>query len=242
MTHQCQPVAVASETNQVHRYLSRESFGLLEQKMICSKYKTDSILFWEGDTAKYIYFIYKGQVKISKTTEEGKELIFYFLQAGDMFGEFGGFEEVQHSFSARAMEDVEIGAISLADLESAISKDGKLAVEFIKWMGVLQRTTESKFRDLLLYGKTGALASTLIRLSNSYGKLTPEGIQITIKLTNTELANMIGTARESVNRMLSDYKSQGIISFDHGIMTIHQLHALQEVVSCPGCSPDVCRI
>lgn len=242
MAHSCSPIDLTSEASQINRFLSKVSFEQLEQRMIHSKYSNGSTLFWEGDTAQYIYFIYKGQVKISKTTEEGKELIFYLLQPGDLFGEFGGFVEVQHSFTAKVIEDAEIGVISIADLESAITKDGKLAVEFIKWMGLLQRTTESKFRDLLLYGKTGALASTLIRLSNSYGKLTPDGIQITIKLTNTELANMIGTARESVNRMLSEYKSAGILSFDHGVLTIHKLQALKDVVSCPDCPTEICRI
>lgn len=242
MAHNCSPIEVSSEANQINRFLSPESFAILEQAMTRSKYESGSHLFWEGDSAHYLYFIYKGQVKISKTTEEGKELIFYLLQKDDFFGELGGFNDVQHSFTAEAIKDTEVGVISISDLEATIAKDGRLAVEFIKWMGILQRTTESKFRDLLLYGKTGALASTLIRLSNSYGKLTPDGIQITIKLTNTELANMIGTARESVNRMLSEYKSSGVLSFDHGVLTIHKLQDLKDVVSCPDCPAEICRI
>jgi CRP/FNR family transcriptional regulator len=53
---------------------------------------------------------------------------------------------------------------------------------------------------------------------------------------------MIGTARESVNRMLSEYKSAGVLSFDQGVLTIHKLQDLKDVVSCPDCPAEICRI
>ena len=231
-----------AEAHDVKYFLSPANFKLLEQHMTCSKFEAGHMLFWEGDPADHLYTLYSGQVKVVKTTEDGKELIFYMLQQGDFFGEFGGFASLTHQFTAQAMSDVEVGVIAIRELEMLIASNGSLALELIKWMGMLQRKTESKFRDLLLYGKTGALASTLIRLTNSYGKLTPEGIQITIKLTNTELANMIGTARESVNRMLSDFKASGTLSLDHGMITIHDLQALKNVVACPDCPDEICRI
>lgn len=234
--------AVQQEAHDVKQFLSADNFALIEKQMVCAKFSAGNMLFWEGDAAEYLYTLYSGQVKVGRTTEDGKELIFYMLQQGDFFGEFGGFAQLTHQFTAQAMSDVEVGMIAIRDLEQLIASNGSLALEFMKWMGLLQRKTESKFRDLLLYGKTGALASTLIRLSNSYGKLTPEGIQITIKLTNTEIANMIGTARESVNRMLGDFKSSGVLSIEHGIITIHKLQALKEVVACPDCPDEICRI
>lgn len=244
MTPTCHSLKVMQheEAHDVRHFLSEENYALVEKQMTCSKFAAGSMLFWEGDPAAYLYTLYSGQVKVVKTTEDGKELIFHMLQKGDFFGEFGGFAELTHQFTAQAMSDVEVGVIAIRDLEALIASNGSLAIAFMKWMGLLQRKTESKFRDLLLYGKTGALASTLIRLSNSYGKLTPEGILITIKLTNTELANMIGTARESVNRMLSDFKADGVLSLDHGMITIHKLQALKDVVSCPDCPDEICQI
>ena len=79
----------------------------------------------------------------------------------------------------------------------------------MKWMGIHHRITQTKFRDLMMYGKPGALTSTLIRLSNTYGQhQADDTILINKKITHTDLSNMIGATRESVNRMLSDLRKR----------------------------------
>ena len=154
MAHTCHSMNVfhhEKEAHDVQQFLSADNFALLEQHMTCSKFSAGNMLFWEGDSAEYLYTLYSGQVKVGKTTEDGKELIFYMLQKGDFFGEFGGFANLTHQFTAQAMSDVEVGVIAIRDLEQLIAANGSLALEFMKWMGLLQRKTESKFRDLLLY-------------------------------------------------------------------------------------------
>ncbi|MFD2670607.1 Crp/Fnr family transcriptional regulator [Marinicrinis sediminis] len=242
MSVNCAVTQVTSETNQIRRFLNDRQFEKLETIMTQVHYKEGSRLFWEDEPADKLFYIAKGHVKVTKMTDEGREMILYFLQEGDMFGEIGGLSEVNFSFSGEALVDSVVEVITLTDLEQMISGDGEFAVQFIKWMGVLQRTTESKFRDLLLFGKTGALASTLIRLCNSYGKMTEEGIEIELKLTNTDLANIIGTARESVNRLLKEYKDKGVMTIDHGKIIVHDLAYLREIVHCPNCPDEICRM
>jgi CRP/FNR family transcriptional regulator len=107
------------------------------------------------------------------------------------------------SFSAEVTADCEIDVIQQKDLEVLLWQHGDLAVEFMKWMGLMHRMTESKFRDLMMYGTPDALCSLLIRLSNSYGVPKGEYTLINYKINNTEMADMIGATRESVNRMLN---------------------------------------
>jgi CRP-like cAMP-binding protein len=149
---------------------------------------------------------------------------------------------LEYTFNAELLKDSVIGVIQQKDLEILIYQHGDFAVQFMKWMGLLNRTTQSKFRDLMLYGKTGALASTIIRLSNSYGKMQGDGIRIGIHLTNTDLANLIGTTRESVNRLLSSYRDDGVISYDQGHLVIHKLNVLQGICHCGDCPREICRI
>lgn len=78
----------------------------------------------------------------------------------------------------------------------------------MKWISEHLRRMQTKFRDLVLHGKKGALYSTLIRMTNSYGILKENGILIDLPLTNQELANFCATSRESVNRMLNELKSK----------------------------------
>ncbi|MDP5272639.1 Crp/Fnr family transcriptional regulator [Chengkuizengella axinellae] len=229
-------------SGQISHFLSEENINRLKSVMYSNHFLQHQYLFHEGEPAKRLFFVNEGQVKIVKLTDDGKELILYILQEGDMFCEFGGFGELNFTFSAQTLSDSNIGIIEHSDLEMLIYQHGDFAVEFLKWMSLWHRKTESKFRDLLLFGKSGALASTLIRLSNTCGKLTEDGILLDMKLTNTDLANLIGTTRESVNRLLSKHKDDGIISMKNGLITIHKLNDLKTIVSCPDCPVEICRI
>lgn len=160
-------------------------------------------LFWEDDKADKLYYLRSGQVHLTKLTAEGKDLILSIVQQGDLIGEIDGSEETLHSFNAIAVEAADFGVIHKKDLDILLYRHGEFAVQFIKWMGLTHRTTQSKFLYLLLFGKPGALTSTLIRMSNTYGEVHEDGIHLNLKLTNTEMADMIGTTREGVNPILN---------------------------------------
>ncbi|WP_274364934.1 Crp/Fnr family transcriptional regulator [Paenibacillus thermotolerans] len=205
-----------------------------------------SFLFWESDEADKLYYIRSGQVKLLKSTEDGKDLILSILQKGDLIAEVNGFGEASHSFSAEIVSDAEIGVIHRKELNALFAKHGDLSVPFMYWLGMTHRILQSKFRDLLLYGKPGALASTLIRLGNTYGEQDADGvIHVRLKLTNSELGDMIGATRESVNRMLSEWKDTGAIDFVDGRLVIYRIDSLRRVCNCPKapeCPFEVCRL
>ncbi|WP_143521267.1 Crp/Fnr family transcriptional regulator, partial [Pseudomonas sp. 2995-1] len=88
------------------------------------------------------------------------------------------------------------------------------------------------FRDLILCGKTGAFYSTLVRFSNSYGVESNDGILINVQLTNQDIANYIGTTRESVNRMLNDLKKTDVLSMQDGHIILHNIQFLKDYLHC----------
>lgn len=199
-------------------------------------------IFWEGEPADKLYCIQSGKVKCTKTNEEGKQFILYMFRDGDFLGQFDPFADSRHGFTAQAIEPCSVGVISKADLETLFWRNGDLAVEFMKWMGLMHRMTQTKFRDLMLYGKPGALCSTMIRLANTFGVATPEGILITEKWTHADLADTIGAARESVNRMLGAWKRDGAIDQRDGHLLITDLDYLQRICHCELCPKEICRL
>lgn len=226
-------------------FLSKDNFCKLEMIMCLDRVQEGNYLFGEGEEAKKLYYIRSGRVKLKKSTEEGKDFILSIKNKGDLVGEYGGSGDTYHSFSAEVMEDVEIGIIQIKDLENLMYQFGYFAIQFIKWLGLMDRIAQSKFRDLLLYGKSGALASTLIRISNTYGVLCPEGIMLDIKLTNTEIGDFIGTTRESVNRLLNSWKEEGTIEISEGKIIIKRLQDLRSICNCPTnsiCPKEICRM
>ncbi|HJV44909.1 MAG TPA: Crp/Fnr family transcriptional regulator [Bacillota bacterium] len=205
--------------------------------------KKEAILFLDGEEANQLFYIRSGNVKISKTTLDGKELTLYISVPGELIGEMALFQPgINYTATAQLLDDGVVGVINRTSLEDLLSKNGKLAVEFMKWMGIAYRRNQSKFRDLMLHGKHGALYSTLIRMTNTYGIRVKDGILINLPLTNKDLANFIGSTRESVNRMLNELRKTEVISNDDGYITVHNITFLKEFLECDGCPDEICRI
>ena len=205
--------------------------------------KKGTYLFQEGDKADGIYFVHSGKVRIGKITPDGREITFRVCGNEDFIGELTLFcEPSTYTVSAKVLEDGLCAKIHKEDLEKNLLNHPKLAMEFIKWMGVHHQKTQSKFRDLILNGKKGAVYSTLIRMTNSYGVFIKEGILIDLPLTNQELANFCGMTREVVNRMLKELKKDGRISSKDGKILIHDLQFLRNEIHCENCPVEFCTI
>lgn len=207
------------------------------------KVKKNTFLFQEGMDADELYIILSGKVQISKITAEGRELSLRICGENDICGELTLFtSSPKYLLNAHVIVDAEVAAVKKEIIEQEIFQNSALAFEFMKWMSDHFRRTQTKFRDLVLNGKKGALYSTLIRMTNSYGIQTPNGILIDLPLTNQELANFCGTSRESTNRILNDLKRENILSIQKGKIVIHNLQYLKDEIGCENCPAIYCNI
>jgi CRP/FNR family transcriptional regulator, cyclic AMP receptor protein len=206
------------------------------------KYEKDSFVFYEGDNSDKIYYLIKGSVKLTKTTDDGLELELYHVQENEIFGELQSFGHYQNIFNAEAITDCVIGVIPQSDLVTLLWQQKDLLGEFLKWTGFMQRFIELKLKDLLFHGKNGALASTIIRIGNTYGEYCNGEIVIQKKFTNIELAKMINTTRETVNRMIADLKKNGIVDQINGHLVIKNLSNLKKICHCENCPLELCKV
>ncbi len=223
--------------------LSVELNELLKSAEHFMTIKKGTFLFQEGMTAKELYIVRSGRVKINKLSSDGRELSLRICTKDEIVGELTLFsEDAKYLFNAVVVESGVVAVINKEELERKLFENSKLALEFMKWMSDHFRKTQTKFRDLVLYGKKGALYSTLVRMTNSYGRKTEDGILIDLPLTNQELANFCATTRESVNRMLNDLRAKGILSISKSKITIHDLNYIRSEINCEGCSAVFCSI
>lgn len=201
-------------------------------------------LFRDGEAADRLYLLESGQIKLTKATSDGKELTLQVFGHGELVGMSGLFEAgVAYTSTATTNEPGEVIVIQRSALEKLLVENGEYCVDFLRWMAVMNRRIQSKFRDLLLNGKTGAFYSTLIRMTNTYGEEREDGILINLPLTNRDLAQFIGLTRESVNRMLSDLKKLDVIEIlPHGHLLIKDLNYLKEAICCDDCPPEICQM
>ncbi|MFC4387148.1 Crp/Fnr family transcriptional regulator [Gracilibacillus marinus] len=224
--------------------ISSELRALLESISHTKKTYKNTFLFQEGMDANEIYILKSGIIQIEKLTADGKELTLRICKMNDLIGELTLFsDEAKYLLSARVLTSGEVLVINRDLLEKALIKDGALTFEFMRWVSNHMRIFQSKIRDLLLNGKKGALYSTLIRLTNSYGIQTNDGILIEMPLTNQQLANFCAATRESVNRMLSELRKLDIVHVNKtGHIIVKDVDFLRQEIGCENCPIEICNI
>ncbi|OEH85917.1 cAMP-binding protein [Desulfuribacillus stibiiarsenatis] len=208
--------------------LTEEGLSEISELVLVRKYKKRQIMFVEGEPGEAIHFVINGKVKLSKSTADGRELILGIRQSGDTFAEVVLFDGGTYPATAEAIEDSEAGLIRNKDIDQLVRNNSSIAIALIKTMSRRLRLFQQQMRDLALKDTLGSMVSTLQRLAKEHGIDTPEGLLIDLSLTHQELANFIGTSRESVNRLLSDLKKSNVISVDKGKIMIIDMKKLKE--------------
>ena len=141
------------------------------------KIEKGTFLYQEGSPATEVFIIQSGKIQISKITPDGRELTLRLCSRGELIGELSLFcPSSKYLLNAKVIESGEVAVIYKDELERRLEIDSRLAIEFMRWGSNQNRKMQTKFRDLVLHGKKGAVYSTLIRLTNSYGQKTPNGI------------------------------------------------------------------
>lgn len=232
----------AVEITPFFKQLSKENQDILLQHGTETHVREGKTLFYEGEEASCVYLIRSGKIRLSKMTIDHKKFFLHLKQENDIVGEFSLFNDMSLSMTAEVVENSILIKFNREHLEALFLQNGDIAVAFIKLFARNTQSTQAKFSDLLLYGKVGALYSILIRFSNSYGIKYNSDILIPLKLTNQEIANYIGTSRETANRMLQELKKEKVIAFLNGNILIRDIDYLKNHLRCGKCPVEICTI
>ncbi|HWI54719.1 MAG TPA: Crp/Fnr family transcriptional regulator [Desulfobacteria bacterium] len=200
--------------------LSEDQLRRLAQVALERQYRKNQIIFGEGDPGEALYFMKTGKIKLTKTTPDGREQILAFRSPGEIFAEVVLFDGGPYPATAEVIEDAKIGIIRNLDIERAIVENVDIAVSLLKIMSKRLRQAQTALKDIALKDVYGRLASTLLKLAAEHGTQLPDGLKINLNLTHQDLANMIGTSRESVNRVISEWRKEGILDAQRGEITI----------------------
>jgi CRP-like cAMP-binding protein len=167
-------------------------------------------IFQEGEPADCLYILRRGMVKLISLSDKGKETILHILKPNEVFGELLLAEE-RRPFAAVALEDSLVAVISQQSFVELLSTIPAVALSFIRLLSKRLATVE---RELAEFGHTWShhrLARVLLQLSKKYGKELPTGTLINARLTHEDLANLIGTSRETVTTQLSKFNRMGLL-------------------------------
>ncbi|SRR6056297_1620344 len=193
----------------VFKHLTEEEKQLLNDEKTCNTYKKGSEIYHEGSRTNGLYCINQGIVKIYKTGIDGREQIIYFAKRGDIIGYRSILSGDLACSSAKTIQESQLCFIPGDLLVSLIKQNGDFA------MGVLQQSCKelgeanSFITDIAQKTVRERLAEVLIKLKINFGLNEEDELQVS--LTREELANIVGTATESVIRLLSEFKQDKLI-------------------------------
>jgi CRP-like cAMP-binding protein/CheY-like chemotaxis protein len=195
-----------------------ESLKELSKERDVRIYKKKDGIYKEGNYPKGVYFISKGKVKIYQTNELGKEFITELHKEGDFFGYLSLLKDEKYSSTASTLEDSEIYMIPKEDFFSLIYKNVEVSKKFIEILSNNLLENEKQLVKLAYNSVRKRVAEALIKLSDKYKK--DEDQNFSMNVSREDLANIVGTATETVIRTLSDFREDKFIEISGGTITI----------------------
>jgi CRP-like cAMP-binding protein len=191
------------------------------------RFRRGEVLFHEGDPGDALFIVASGGVKVVVPSEEGGEAILATLRRGDFLGELALLDGAPRSASAIALEATDMLALprdqfrALANTQPAI-RDALLEAMARELRRLTTHVAELHFLDL-----TGRLAARLTRLASEHGEQLPNGsIRLDARLTQSDLAAMIGATRQSVNKLLGEFEEEGLLRLERDTIVVPDVQAL----------------
>jgi CRP-like cAMP-binding protein len=200
-----------------------ESLKELSEERDVRHYKKKDEIFREGTYPKGVYFVSKGKVKIFQKNDQAKELIISLHKEGDFFGFLSLLKDEQYTHSAAVLEDAEIYMIPKDDFFSLIYKNTEVAKKFIEILSNNLIENEQQLVRLAYNSVRKRVAEALVKLSDIYKK---EEDRFSMNVSREDLASIVGTAKETVIRTLSDFKDDKYIEISGGTITILEYDVL----------------
>ena len=188
-------------------------------------------IFWEGKEAQGFYLLIAGQVKLVKSSLEGKEYIIRLVLPGETFGEAAVFAESRYPASAVALEDCHLLFFPQTPFLRYLEASPALARNMLATLSRLNFHLTRQLEDLSLKEVSARLARYLLeRCRETHGKIDP-GLSFDLPTTKTDLAAYLGTISETLSRTLARLKNYGAIEEDRGRITILAPLALKNMAA-----------
>ncbi|HXX77690.1 MAG TPA: Crp/Fnr family transcriptional regulator [Ktedonobacteraceae bacterium] len=190
-------------------------------------FRSGEVIFHRDDPGQVFYMIIEGKVKISNISPDGQEVALTVFGKGEVFGELALLDGLPRSADAIALEKVECYTLQRSDFQKAILKNPKIAILLLEALSKRLRNTNNMVEDLIFLDVYGRVAKKLLELADTHGVKSDDGIVIDVRLTQQELASMVGASRESVNKVLGYFTDKNFISTDKHRITIHRTSDLK---------------
>jgi CRP/FNR family transcriptional regulator len=210
--------------------MSEIELSQLAEIIEVKNYKKGDVMFWEGEPARGLHYIKQGAVQMSKTNYEGKQAILQIFGAGDVLAEAVLFADAPYPATAEAIADTSVYFMGTQAMQVLMLEHPKIALYIIKVLSNRLRTAQDKLKTWAFASAENRVAKLLLELAGSHGKQGDLGLVVEVELPHARLAALSGLTRETVSRVLSSWRSEGLIETKQRRIVIKDIGTLKEYI------------
>ena len=201
------------------------------------KFKRGETVYLPADAADGVLLVVSGRIKICHLTPEGKQSILVFVEPGEVFGELSLVDPTVRQEYAEATENTQLVCVPREEVQRCMQKQPDLTMGITKLIGTRRRRVERRLRNLLFHSNRERLIFLLVELIEQYGRRVEGGVELSIKLSHQEMANIIGSTRETVTVVLGELQKEGLIQIARRRVKILDINRLASQVGATATLP-----
>lgn len=191
-------------------------------------YAKDSVILVEEEVGTALFVIIKGKVKVSRSSNDGREVILSILSDSDFFGEMSILDGLNRSATVVAIEDSELFIIQRKEFLDLLNKHPEITIALLSELTQRLRNADMKIKALSLKDAEGKVATVILQLADDIGKIKHGTVEIEKLPLQQDLANMAGTSRETISRTLHSFARKGLVEIDGSKLKIIDYEKFRE--------------
>lgn len=215
---------------QLFQHCSAEQITALET---CSRVRTfakRSPVYLPAEQADAVLLLASGRIKICHLTPDGKQSILAFIDPGEIFGELAVLEPGPREEYAETVESSKVISIPGTAVTELMQQHPDLCLGITKLMGLRRRRIERRVKNLLFLSNRDRMVHLLLELAEQYGIETERGVELEIGLSHQDLANIVGSTRETVTVVLGNLQSEGFVRVGRRQLILRRIDQLAHMV------------
>ena len=211
--------------------LDEKTLEQISKLGIRKPFKKEAVILFEHETGSALFVIIEGKVKVSRVSDDGKEVILTILGDSDFFGEMAILDGLARSANVTAMEDSEIFLIQRNDFLDLLHSHPEVSVALLQELTQRLRSADMKIKSLSLKDAEGKVATVILQLADDVGKIKQGTVEIEKLPFQHDLANMAGTSRETISRTLHSFAKKGFVELEGSKLRIINYEKFKELFS-----------
>lgn len=191
-------------------------------------YTKDSVILVEEEVGTALFVIIEGKVKVSRSSNDGREVILSILSDSDFFGEMSILDGMNRSATVVALEDTELFIIQRKEFLDLLNKHPEITIALLSELTQRLRNADMKIKALSLKDAEGKVATVILQLADDIGKIKQGTVEIDRLPLQQDLANMAGTSRETISRTLHSFAKKGMVELEGSKLKIIDYEKFRE--------------